>query len=266
MRNQLSPIDDANCLLRRLLSSYNPDYGLGHMSPSIYDTAWVSMISKNGSWLFLSAFEYILERQAPSGAWESQSSSPIDAILNTLASLLALKVHNLDGQFDEPIARATAFLSSCLNTWDVASTDRVGFEITVPSLLNALSKLGIEFSFPQRSLLMELNDAKLTKIPPRVVYNLGTPLLHSLEGLIGHIDFDRVAHHKCHGSFMASPASTAAYLMNASAWDDECEAYLAAVLSRSEPHDEGSVPCAWPTTFFELSWASLLQVFSMPPF
>jgi len=175
-------------------------------------------------------------------------------------------VNNTDGQFDEPIGRATAFLSSCLNTWDVSSTDRVGFEITVPSLLNALSKLGLEFSFPQRSLLMDLNRAKLTKIPPVVVYDLGTPLLHSLEGLVGHIDFDRVAHHKHHGSFMASPASTAAYLMDASAWEDECEAYLAAVLSRSEPHNEGSVPCAWPTTFFELSWASPLQVSSLQPF
>ena len=253
----MSPNDDANRLLRRLLSPYNPGYGLGHMSPSIYDTAWVSMVSKDGSWLFPSAFEYIVEQQAHSGAWESPSSSPIDTILNTLASLLALKVHNTDGQFDEPIERSTAFLSSCLNTWDVSSTDRAGFEITVPSMLNTLSKLGVEFSFPQHSLLMDLNRAKLTKIPPRVVYDLGTPLLHSLEGLVGHIDFDRVAHHKRQGSFMASPASTAAYLMNASAWDDECEGYLAAVLSRSEPHDEGSVPCAWPTTFFELSWASL---------
>jgi len=262
MRNQLSPNDDANRLLRRLLSSYNPDYGLGHMSPSIYDTAWVSMVAKDGSWLFPSAFEYILEHQAPSGAWDSNSSSPIDAILNTLVSLFALKVHNTDGQFDEPIGRAIAFLSSSLDSWDVSSADRVGFEITVPSLLNALSKLDVEFAFPQRSLLMDLNRAKLTKIPPRIVYDLGTPLLHSLEGLIGHIDFDRVAHHKRHGSFMASPASTAAYLMNASEWDDECEAYLAAVLSRDEPHDEGSVPCAWPTTFFELSWASLLQLSS----
>jgi len=264
MRNPLSPNDDANRLLRRLVSSYNPDYGLGHMSPSIYDTAWVSMVSKDGTWRFPSAFEYILKHQAHSGAWESHSSSPIDDILNTLASLLALKVHNADGSFGEPIGRATAFLSSCLDSWDVPSTDRVGFEITVPSLLKALSKLGVEFSFPQRSLLMDLNRAKLAKIPPQVVYDLGTPLLHTLEGLVGHIDFDRVAHHKGHGSFMASPASTAAYLMNASAWDEECEAYLATVLSRSDPHDEGSVPCAWPTTFFELSWASILQILSIP--
>jgi len=260
MGNQPSPSDDANNLLRQLLSSYNPDYGLGHMSPSIYDTAWVSMVLKNGSWLFPSAFQYILKLQAGSGAWESQSPSPIDAILNTLASLLTLKVHNTGGQFDESISRATAFLSSSFGSWDVSSTDRVGFEVIVPSLLNALSKLGVDFSFPQRLLLMDLNDATLARIPPRAVYDLGTPLLHSLEGLIGHIDFDQVAHHKRNGSFMASPASTAAYLMNASTWDDECEAYLAAVLSRSEPHDEGSVPCAWPTTFFELSWASLRQM------
>jgi len=130
-----------------------------------------------------SAFEYILEHQASFGARESHSSA-IDAILNTLASLLTMKVHNRDGQFDGSISRAIVFLSSCLGSWDVSSTDRVGFEITVPSLLNALSKLGIEFSFPQRSLLMDLNDAKLTKIPPCVVYDLGTPLLHTLSRVL----------------------------------------------------------------------------------
>ena len=256
---QLSLCKDANRLLRQLLLSDSPGYGFGHMSPSIYDTAWVSMVSKDGSWLFPSAFQYILDHQRPSGGWEAHPFSPLDAILNTASSLLSLKLHATDMDLDlsEAIRKAQVFLASQLNTWDVASTDYVGFEVTVPALLNALSKHGVEFSFPQQSLLMDLHQAKLSKIQPQMIYELGTTLLHSLEGLVGHIDFDKVARHKRKGSFMASPSSTAAYLMNASAWDDECESYLRTVLSRNGPEGSaGSAPCIWPTTFFEIAWVS----------
>lgn len=41
---------------------------------------------------------------------------------------------------------------------------------------------------------------------------------------------------------------------------------MEAVLLRSEPHDEGSAPRAWPTTFFELSRANLFQVFQHAAF
>jgi len=88
-----------------------------------------------------------------------------------------------------------------------------------------------------------------------MIYELGTSLLHSPEGLVGHIDFDKLAHHKRKGSFMASPSSIAAYLVNASAWDDECESYSRTLLLRNGPEGSaGSVPFTWPTTFFEIAW------------
>jgi hypothetical protein len=44
--------------------------------------------------------------------------------------------------------------------------------------------------------------------------------------------------------------------MNTSTWDDEAEAYLRRVLGREQASkvSRGSVPCAWPTTLFEVSW------------
>jgi len=130
------------------------------MSPSIYDTTWVSsMVSKDGTWLFPSAFQYILDHQGPSGGWESPPFSPLDAILNTTSSLLALKFHATDMDLDlsETIRRAEVFLVSQLNNWDVSSTDYVGFEVTVPAFLVALSEHGVEFSFPRQSLSMNLH-------------------------------------------------------------------------------------------------------------
>ncbi|KAL2020340.1 hypothetical protein VTK56DRAFT_8568 [Thermocarpiscus australiensis] len=43
--------------------------------------------------------------------------------------------------------------------------------------------------------------------------------------------------------------------MNSSVWDDEAEAYLRRVLTQVKGVGRGGVPCAWPTTIFEVSWA-----------
>ncbi|KAJ6538111.1 hypothetical protein B0H19DRAFT_1270474 [Mycena capillaripes] len=246
---------EANNLLATLLSGNNPCYGLGNMSPSIYDTAWVSMISKNNDWLFPSAFQYLLDHQNPySGGWESPSSNT-DSILNTLSALLSMKLHsNNDSALSDRLHKAKQCLAAQLNSWDISTAERVGFEITVPTMLSLLNEQGIDFSFPELSHLMKLNAAKLSKLSSQMIYQDRTTILYSLEGLIGRLEFDKLAHHKRNGSFMASPSSTAAYLMHASRWDDECEAYLREVLSRCELNGKGSVPCAWPTTFFELSW------------
>ncbi|KAJ6468469.1 Ent-kaurene synthase [Mycena sanguinolenta] len=242
--------DEANDLLASLILSYKPSSGLGHMSPSIYDTAWVSMITKAGEWLFPAAFQYLLDHQHPSGGWES--SSDTDSILNTLSALLSMKLHSYkDVTLSQRLQKAELYLATRLDVWDISTVERVGFEITVPTLLSLLSEQGIDFSFPGRTQLMELNSAKLSKFVPQTIYQFRTPILHSLEGLIGHVDFDKLARRKRNGSFMASPSSTAAYLMYAPVWDDECEAYLTEVLSHG---GKGSVPCSWPTTFFELSW------------
>ncbi|KAF7375139.1 Ent-kaurene synthase [Mycena sanguinolenta] len=242
--------DEADNLLATLISHYDPSSGLGHMSPSIYDTAWVSMITKADEWLFPAAFQYLLDHQHQSGGWES--SSETDSISNTLSALLSMKLYSYkDATLSDRLQMAQSYLATRLDVWDISAVERVGFEITVPTLLSLLSEQGIDFSFPGRFQLMELNSAKLSALTPQAIYGLRTAILHSLEGLIGHIDFAKLAHHKRNGSFMASPGSTAAYLMYGPVWDDECEAYLREVLSHG---GNGSVSCAWPTTFFELSW------------
>lgn len=86
-------------------------------------------------------------------------------------------------------------------------------------------------------------------------------LTHSLEAFIGKIDFDQIVQHKVSGSMFGSPSSTAAYLMNASAWDDEAEDYLRQVIRKSVGQGSGGVPGVYPTTHFEYTWVS---TFSLP--
>lgn len=53
---------------------------------------------------------------------------------------------------------------------------------------------------------------------------------------------------------MASPASTAAYLMNATPWDEEAEMYLRKAVKDGPGKGNGAVPSAFPTPIFEISW------------
>lgn len=53
---------------------------------------------------------------------------------------------------------------------------------------------------------------------------------------------------------MASPSSTAAYLMYTSEWDNEAEDYLRHVIKDGPGRGTGAVPSAFPSTYFEYSW------------
>lgn len=87
--------DQVSALVRLVASRCSSNRTRGSFSPSVYDTAWLAMIQKpaySGVWLFPECFDYVLEQQLPCGAWDSYAT-PTDGILNTAASLLALKKH-----------------------------------------------------------------------------------------------------------------------------------------------------------------------------
>ncbi|KAI0412420.1 ent-kaurene synthase [Xylaria grammica] len=198
--------------------------------------------------LFPECFAYLLETQSPDGGWTAHGSQ-VDRILNTMASLVALKGHQVateeigdtgtSGHLSGRISNAERFLKLQLEEWDVTSSVHVGTEILVPALLETLEKSGTMFEFRGRSLLMKWNQKKLRKFSPEILYSSNrTTLVHSLESFVGKIDFDRVAHHlDQRNSMMASPAATAAYLMN-----------------NSSSKGRGGVPGAFRSSTFELTW------------
>ncbi|KAK4163962.1 hypothetical protein QBC43DRAFT_318479 [Cladorrhinum sp. PSN259] len=265
-------IRESEALIDELTGRLDKGEPIGSFSPSIYDTAWLARIRTRDTpshWLFPQSFIFLLRTQEPDGGW-SGNGSQIDGILSTLASLVALKEHHAthvepqivngfhpeDG-LEECITKAENILSTRLQQWDVEATVHVGFEVVVPALLNALEiDHGTKFDFHGRQKLLSLNRQKLSKLRPEIVYGPQiTTLVHSLEALVGCIDFDRVAHHlDQHGSMLASPASTAAYLMHSNKWDDRAEAYLRTVVSSGSGAGSGGVPGAFPSATFELSW------------
>ncbi|KAI0454428.1 Copalyl diphosphate synthase [Xylaria acuta] len=261
--------DDAKSLIRTALENYTEKYGLGAMSVAAYDTAWVAMVTKvvdgQKQWLFPECFEYVLSTQAEDGGWTIGKGAQIDGILNTAGPLLALKRHHaepLQLQHDAQdlanrIEKATASLRSQLAAWDVSTTEHVGFEIIVPAMLEYLEKedSSLVFEFASKKLLMKINNAKLSRFRPEFLYGPRRfTALHSLESFIGKMDFDKVKHHRVHGSMLGSPSSTAAYMMHASEWDDESEEYIRHVIKFAAGRGSGAVPSAFPSTHFEITW------------
>lgn len=252
----------ANALLRSLTSRYDDRYGLGTMSASIYDTAWVALVSRTvdgqKQWIFPESFQFVYDQQAEDGSFPGDGSVA-DAVINTLACLLAFKHHESTwngGKNDiaPRSAKAVAFLNTALQTWDVKSTERIALEMIVPSLFEQLAAFGLDFDFPQRKYLFAVREKKLSMVDIEIVYKHHTTVLHSLEAFVGKIDFDRIAHHVRGGSLMASPSSTAAYLTYASKWDEAAEGYLKHVIEQCKSYGYGAVCNVWPTTVFEFSW------------
>ncbi|KAG8156333.1 hypothetical protein KVR01_013785 [Diaporthe batatas] len=254
--------------LNNAVGDYDDKLGFGSMSCSIYDTAWVSLVAKSISgkrrWLFPQCFDYLLSQQAEDGSW-GVTDEAIDGILNTAAALLSCVRHNHElssfehtttKDLDARISRGIVSLRSQLRGWTVASTIHVGFEVIVPALLELLDQESIQFSFEGMGELIKIRQEKLSKFHPDLLYgHKPSTAIHSLEAFVGKIDFDKVSHHKTFGSMMGSPSSTAAYLMNATAWDDGAEEYLRHVVEHAAGKGNGGVPSAYPSTIFEYSWA-----------
>lgn len=256
----------ASTLVRRLIDEHDPMFGVGSMSCSIYDTAWVSMVSKiidgQPKWLFPGSFHYLLGHQQHDGGWMT-SSIGADSILHTLAALLALCKHIAEPhqliyipleELQHKKDRAVYFLEAKFSQFDITSATTQNIEILIPKMLQLLEAEEIVFNFPGREELLQRRERKTVKCNPTNLYSTGrSTLIHYLEGFVGELDFDRLLHHKVSGSMMASPASTAAYLMHSSQWDDEAEAYLSYVVNQGDELSTGGVPSRYPNTVNEIS-------------
>jgi hypothetical protein len=259
--------EEAWGLVHLLASQSKTKDGYGTMTPAAYDTAWVAMTEKkdkdgNLTPLFPEAYSYLEKTQSKDGSWAAETSDT-DGIVNTLAALLALKKQERrrSDELRDNQSRCQAAelaLRRMLDGWDPESSDRVGMELLVPNLLRLLESEGIAFDFPSRKALMHLNNIKVARLGSTLANSTQSTLVHTLEAFVGTLDFDIVKQHKMpNGSMLASPSSTAAYLMNATQWDDDAEAYLRMVSQhQSELGQKGGFPSAYPSTIFETSWVS----------
>ena len=261
-------------LINQIAGSLTEKYGMGAFTPSVYDSAWVSMVEKEidgeKRWLFPESFRYILERQDLDGSWKSYASE-IDGIVNTLAALLSLLKHRAappssDGSrlndIEPRIFRAIVAIEKMLQAWKVEATTHCAFEVIVPAHLELLAENGIHLEFNGKAKLMKVFRDKMSRLNPEQLSGKTTStILHSLEAFL-HVNFNDIRHHTAFGSMFASPSSTAAYLMRTSHWDDEAERYLRWAIDTGSGKGDGSVPNVFPTTNFEMAWVGFCVAIS----
>ncbi|KAF7162580.1 hypothetical protein CNMCM5623_007826 [Aspergillus felis] len=248
--------------------SYHPTYGLGTMSGNIYDTAWIAMVRKSiqgkSLWAFPAAFQALLQQQNECGSWGG-ATSELDSIASTLTALLALQRHAGDScetdrqDLNLRIRKAKAYLDTALKSLNhllATCILPVSLELRLPAIFDLLEAEGHAFDF-DRTYLTKVQSEKLSKIDLNTIFSgPQSSLLHSLEALIGKVDFKGLAHYKVLGSMLASPSATAAYLMYNPVWDDEAEEYIRRAISNGAGHGSGLVAAGYPTTVFEWAWVT----------
>ncbi|EUC27264.1 hypothetical protein COCCADRAFT_10099 [Bipolaris zeicola 26-R-13] len=268
----------ARGLVERAFASFDTKYGFSTASCQVYDTAWVAMVKKRTGddeiWLYPECFHYLLRTQSSDGSWGTDPVSQTAGILDTAAALLAilkhaakpLQIHDYSSSdLDSRISLAIQALDRQLNAWnDLVSTNHIGVELIVPALLDYLrgEDCRLQFKFQGQDALKRMYQEKSSRFRPEMLYSTRpSSAVHSLEAFVGRIDFDKVSHHLYNGSMMASPSSTAAYLIHSTTWDSEAEAYLRHVIGSGMGHGDGGVSGTFPIHYFEFNWtvATLLH-------
>ncbi|GLJ48438.1 hypothetical protein SUGI_1022410 [Cryptomeria japonica] len=229
--------------------------GDGETNPSAYDTAWVARvpaIDGSNSPQFPQVIQWILKNQLSDGSWgEELYFLTYDRVLCTLACVITLTLWQTG---DAQVKKGIEFIKKHAERLEgEADNHRTsGFEIVFISMLNEAKTLGLDlpYELPFFKSINEKREAKLKKIPLDIVYAIPTTILYSLEGLQEIIDWDKIMKLQSkNGSFMGSPASTAAVFMRTG--DQKCLDFLAFVLNKFGDH----APCNYPFDLFQRLWA-----------
>uniref|UniRef100_F2XFB2-2 Isoform 2 of Bifunctional levopimaradiene synthase, chloroplastic n=1 Tax=Picea sitchensis TaxID=3332 RepID=F2XFB2-2 len=229
--------------------------GYGETNPSAYDTAWVARIpAVDGSEQpeFPETLEWFFKISLKDGSWgEGFYFLAYDRILATLACIITLTLWRTgEIQVQKGIE---FFKTQAVKIEDEADSHRPsGFEIVFPAMLKEAKVLGLDlpYELPFIKKIIEKREAKLERLPTNILYALPTTLLYSLEGLQEIVDWQKIIKLQSKdGSFLTSPASTAAVFMRTG--NKKCLEFLNFVLKKFGNH----VPCHYPLDLFERLWA-----------
>jgi halimadienyl-diphosphate synthase len=225
------------------------------MSPAAYDTAFVARlraIDNPNELAYPQTLRWLLRSQNPDGSFGTMLPIPKEKLVTTLSAVIALAdlpQPLQDGPAHVARVKALRYLYEDTVGWQTGP-DTAGFELLLPALLDEAKMRDLPLPYERFMGVIAQRDAKIGHIPPRLVYNVATPLLHSLEYLGNRLDVEGArARLSPNGSFANSPSATAFYLRKSQ--DERANEYVALVLRN---RGDGSVPTCEPFEVFEIAW------------
>ncbi len=236
---------------RELLASLQQ----GAISPAAYDTAFVARLRQPDdpkTLAYPQTLNWLLRSQNADGSFGTSLPIPKEKLISTLSALVALAdlPQNLqDGAAHRARATALRFLYEDTGNWQTG-LDTAGFELVLPALLDEAKVRELPLPYERFMGISAQRDAKIGHIPPRLIYNVKTPLLHSLEYLGNRLDVEAARKQLSpNGSFANSPSATAYFMLKTR--DEQANEYIALLLRN---RGDGSIPTVAPFEVFEIAW------------
>jgi len=227
----------------------------GDMSAAAYDTAFAARVrdaNDKDSLAYPQTLSWLLKNQNPDGSFGTTLPIAKERLIATLSGVLALvdlPVGLQDGPAHRARLRALTYLHEGTGKWQVGP-DTAGFELVLPALLAEAKARDLPIPYERFLGVIAQRDAKVGHIPARLIYNVDTPLLHSLEYVGAELDVEairkRIANN---GSFANSPSATAFFLLHGE--DERAREYLSLIARRRR---DGGFPMVEPFEIFELAW------------
>ena len=236
---------------RELLASLQQ----GAISAAAYDTAFVARLRQPddpNAMAYPQTLGWLLRSQNADGSFGTALPIPKDKLVSTMSALVALAdlpQPLQDGVAHRARTKALRYLYEDTGNWQTGP-DMAGFELVLPALLDEAKVRGLPLPYDRFMGISAQRDAKIGHIPPRLIYNVKTPLLHSLEYLGNRLDIEAARKQLSpNGSFANSPSATAYFLLKTR--DEQANEYIALLLRN---RGDGSIPTVAPFEVFEIAW------------
>uniref|UniRef100_A0ACD5WXI3 Uncharacterized protein n=1 Tax=Avena sativa TaxID=4498 RepID=A0ACD5WXI3_AVESA len=231
------------------------------ISPSAYDTAWVSMVPLPGfpdAPRFPQCIEWILQTQQADGSWgmkQSGSSVSKHTLLSTLACVVALRKWKLG---KEHVKKGQHFIGRNFSVvMDEQVTGPVGFSLIFPGMLGLAIDMGLEFPVCRTDVdeLLHFAAEELERLSTETSLGTKAYIAYVSEGLGNLVNWSELMKfQRKNGSLFNSPSTTAALLIRK--YDEKALQFLSSVLGKFG----SAVPTVYPVNIYsQLSMVDSLE-------
>ncbi len=205
------------------------------MSPSAYDTAWVSKVLKSDELL-----DWLIKNQKEDGSWGCQINYYHDRILSTYTVVNYFKSLK---KYQENIEKGESFIRKNLTNLQKDKLESFGFEFVVGKIIDELnpdlSELKQYYNFQR--------EEKMKRIPREVLLSGQSTIVHYAELLVDLISNQALVNLEKLPNLNCSPSATA-WLYSLSGKEEQ-KKYLRLCLTENK-----FIPTLYPLENFGTAW------------